>query len=339
VGAGGQALISRDSMRAGAIGLASGETKERDLSWQDWTIPYDITSDGKIMLFVEAGEAGGGEYEVFTRETNGSSAIRLGAGSPNALSPDGKWALVLRQNLSPPGFALLPTGVGQQRTLNTGNVVPLKKLMELKDKYKFYLLLDESCSIGVLGKTGRGVTEHFGVPPTEIDFILGKLDTSLGSVGGFCCGITSSVNHLRLNASGYVFSASLPPYLAVAARKAIDVIDESPALVSQLSSNCEAAFKIFSSESSISVSGVPISPVIHLSFAKLSKERIVEERKLQSVVEESANRGIVITRSKYVDQDVHRPPASIRFPVSKAFSVEETKKAALVIAEIMKAKS
>jgi len=124
VGAGGQALISRDSMRAGAIGLASGETKERDLSWQDWTIPYDITSDGKIMLFVEAGEAGGGEYAVFTRETNGSSAIRLGAGSPNALSPDGKWALVLRQNLSPPDFALLPTGVGQQRTLNTGNVVP-----------------------------------------------------------------------------------------------------------------------------------------------------------------------------------------------------------------------
>ena len=124
VGAGGRALISRDSMRAGAIGLAPGETKERDLSWQDWTIPYDITSDGKLMLFVEAGEAGGGEYAVFTRETNGTSAVRLGAGSPNALSPDGKWALVLRQNISPPDFALLPTGVGQQRTLNTGNVVP-----------------------------------------------------------------------------------------------------------------------------------------------------------------------------------------------------------------------
>ena len=124
VGAGGRALISRDAMRAGAVGLAPGEMKERDLSWQDWTVPYDITSDGKTILFVEAGEAGGGDYAVFTRETNGASAVRLGPGSPNALSPDGKWALVLRQNMSPPDFAILPTGIGQQRTLSTGNVVP-----------------------------------------------------------------------------------------------------------------------------------------------------------------------------------------------------------------------
>jgi eukaryotic-like serine/threonine-protein kinase len=124
VGVGGRALISRDAMRAGAIGLAPGESKERDLSWQDWTVPYDISEDGKLILFVEAGEAGGGEYAVFTRETNGSSAVRLGAGSPSAFSPDGKWALVLRQNISPPDFALLPTGVGQQRALSTGNVVP-----------------------------------------------------------------------------------------------------------------------------------------------------------------------------------------------------------------------
>ena len=123
-GAGGRALISRDALRAGGIGLAPGETKERDLSWQDWTVPYDITEDGKLMLFVEAGEAGGGEYAVFSRETNGASAVRLGPGSPNALSPDGKWALVLRQNISPPDFALLPTGVGQQRILSTGNVTP-----------------------------------------------------------------------------------------------------------------------------------------------------------------------------------------------------------------------
>ncbi|PYX89360.1 MAG: hypothetical protein DMG68_05350, partial [Acidobacteria bacterium] len=124
VAAGGRALISRDAMRAGAIGLAPGENKERDLSWQDWTVPNDISEDGKLVLFVEAGEAGGGEYAAFIRETNGASAVRLGEGSPIALSPDGKSALVLRQNLSPPQFALLPTGVGQQRMLPTGNVIP-----------------------------------------------------------------------------------------------------------------------------------------------------------------------------------------------------------------------
>jgi len=124
VGADGRALISRDAMRAGAIGLAPGENKERDLSWQDWTVPNDISEDGKLVLFVEAGEAGGGDYAAFSRETNGASAVRLGEGSPIALSPDGKWALVLRQNMSPPDFALLPTGVGQERKVPTGNVIP-----------------------------------------------------------------------------------------------------------------------------------------------------------------------------------------------------------------------
>ncbi|MGH9511043.1 MAG: protein kinase domain-containing protein [Terriglobales bacterium] len=124
VGAGGRALISRDAMRAGAIGMAPGETKERDLSWQDWTVPIDISEDGKTLLFIEAGEAGGGEYAVFTRDMNGGSAVRLGDGSATALSPDGKWALVLRQNMSPPDFVLLPTGVGQQRPVSTGNVIP-----------------------------------------------------------------------------------------------------------------------------------------------------------------------------------------------------------------------
>ena len=124
VSTGGRALISRDAMRAGAIGLAPGESKERDLSWQDWTVPNDISEDAKLVLFIEAGEAGGGEYAVFTRDTSGGPAVRLGQGSANALSPDGKLALVLRQNMSPPDFALLPTGVGQQRALPTGNVVP-----------------------------------------------------------------------------------------------------------------------------------------------------------------------------------------------------------------------
>ena len=110
VGADGRALISRDALRAGAIGLAPGETKERDLSWQDWRVPIDISGDGKVLLFIEAGEAGGGDYAVFTRDTTGTSAVRLGEGSANAFSPDGKWALVLRQNMSPPDFVLLPTG-------------------------------------------------------------------------------------------------------------------------------------------------------------------------------------------------------------------------------------
>jgi Tol biopolymer transport system component len=135
VGAGGRALITRDAMRAGAVGLAPGESKERDLSWQDWTVPADLSRDGKTLLFIEAGEAGGGEYAVFTRDTNGASAVRLGQGSARALSPDGQWALVLRQNMTPPDFVLLPTGVGQQRVLSTPNVVPGRGQFLLDSKH------------------------------------------------------------------------------------------------------------------------------------------------------------------------------------------------------------
>jgi eukaryotic-like serine/threonine-protein kinase len=122
--AGGRALITRDALRAGAVGLLPGETKERDLSWQDWTVPSALSEDGKVFLFTEAGEAGGGDYAVFVRESTGTSAVRLGQGTARALSPDGKWALVLRQNLSAPDFVLLPTGVGQQRALPTGTIIP-----------------------------------------------------------------------------------------------------------------------------------------------------------------------------------------------------------------------
>jgi serine/threonine protein kinase len=135
---GGRALISRDAMRAGAIGLSPGETKQRDLSWQDWTVPADVSEDGKVLLFTEAGEAGGGEYAVFTRETNGAPAVRLGQGTSRALSPDLKNALVLRQNLSPPDFTLLPTGVGQQRVLSTGNIIPNFGLFSPDSKRLFF---------------------------------------------------------------------------------------------------------------------------------------------------------------------------------------------------------
>jgi hypothetical protein len=100
----------------------TGDAKDRDLSWQDWTIPNDTDDGRKAHAIHEAGEAGGGDYAVFIRDTNGGSAVRLGQGTGVALSPDGQWALVLRQNLSPPDFVLLPTGVGQQRPFPTGNV-------------------------------------------------------------------------------------------------------------------------------------------------------------------------------------------------------------------------
>ncbi len=93
IGRNGQVILTRDVPRVGMVGLASGESKERDLSWLDWSAPKDLSADGKTLLFTESGEAGGENYSSYLRETDGSPAVRLGDGFGFALSPDKKFVL------------------------------------------------------------------------------------------------------------------------------------------------------------------------------------------------------------------------------------------------------
>jgi eukaryotic-like serine/threonine-protein kinase len=112
----GRVLITRDVPRVGMVGLTAGNSKERDLSWLDWSAPKDLSPDGKKLLFTESGEAGGENYSTYLRGTDGSPAIRLGDGLSFALSPDERW--VLSGLPKPPvQFNLLPTGAGESREL------------------------------------------------------------------------------------------------------------------------------------------------------------------------------------------------------------------------------
>jgi Tol biopolymer transport system component/predicted Ser/Thr protein kinase len=112
----GNVLLTRGNDRAGMVGLAPGEAKERDLSWLDWTAPGDLSADGRTVLFSETGEGGGPKYAVYMRKTDGSPAIRLSEGFGTGLSPDGKWA-VARPNIASPPLFQLPTGVGEPKPL------------------------------------------------------------------------------------------------------------------------------------------------------------------------------------------------------------------------------
>ena len=89
-----EALITVDKTRVRIAAHLSGETEVRDLSWHDWSLVRDISADGKIILFTEAGESAGSLYSAFIRKTDESEAIFLGEGSALALSPDGEYALV-----------------------------------------------------------------------------------------------------------------------------------------------------------------------------------------------------------------------------------------------------
>lgn len=112
----GRVLITRDVPRVGMVGLTAGSSKERDLSWLDWSAPKDLSLDGKKLLFTESGEAGGENYSTYLRDTDGSPAIRLGDGTGFALSPDERWALAGLPK-PPVQFNLLPTGAGEAREL------------------------------------------------------------------------------------------------------------------------------------------------------------------------------------------------------------------------------
>ena len=112
----GRVLITRDVPRVGMVGMTAGNSKERDLSWLDWSAPKDLSLDGKKLLFTESGEAGGENYSTYLRGTDGSPAVRLGDGVSFALSPDQRW--VLSGLPKPPvQFNLLPTGAGESREL------------------------------------------------------------------------------------------------------------------------------------------------------------------------------------------------------------------------------
>ena len=119
-----------------------------------------------------------------------------------------------------------------------GDVIDLPRTVELCSKYGAYLMVDEAHSLGVLGKTGRGIEEHFGLADV-VDIKMGTLSKTIPSVGGYVAGKKELVNYLRHASRAYIFSAALPPAQAAAANEAFKVIEEEPWRIERLNQNTE----------------------------------------------------------------------------------------------------
>jgi Tol biopolymer transport system component len=109
----GRVLIARTDDRGGVTVRVPDEAAERDLSWLDAPVLADISSDGRQILFSETGVGGGARLSTYLRGTDGSLAVRLGDGRAQALSPDGRWAIVRPADRELPHFDVIPTGPGQ----------------------------------------------------------------------------------------------------------------------------------------------------------------------------------------------------------------------------------
>jgi predicted Ser/Thr protein kinase/dipeptidyl aminopeptidase/acylaminoacyl peptidase len=132
----GRVLLTRESPRVGILGLMQGDTRERDLSFLDYSFASDLASDAQLLLFDEEGEAGGANYTVHIRKSDRSPVVRLGEGNALALSPDGRWALSMMPVANSP-FFLLPTGTGDRREVGTPGISPEQAAAWLPDSRHF----------------------------------------------------------------------------------------------------------------------------------------------------------------------------------------------------------
>jgi glycine C-acetyltransferase len=117
-----------------------------------------------------------------------------------------------------------------------GDVIDLPRVAELCRRYGAYLMIDEAHSVGVLGATGRGIEEHFGMPGA-IDIKMGTLSKTIPSVGGYIAGKQELIDYLRHVSRSYIFSAALPPAQAAAANEAFQVILDEPERIARLNRN------------------------------------------------------------------------------------------------------
>ena len=119
VAADGRMLVSEDDENLVVRTLPPGAREDREVSYLDWTLPEDLSADGRTLLFDESGEGGGDDFSAYVRNTESGSVVRLGAGRALALSPDGQWVASLSADNRK--LALLPTRTGQPRTITTPN--------------------------------------------------------------------------------------------------------------------------------------------------------------------------------------------------------------------------
>ncbi|MGH2510005.1 MAG: aminotransferase class I/II-fold pyridoxal phosphate-dependent enzyme, partial [Ktedonobacteraceae bacterium] len=115
-----------------------------------------------------------------------------------------------------------------------GDIINLPEVVRLCKQHGAFLMVDEAHSVGVLGATGHGIEEHFGLDSQAIDVKMGTLSKALPSVGGYVAGKAELITALKHNARPFIFSAALPPPQIAAAQAALELIEEEPQRVTTL---------------------------------------------------------------------------------------------------------
>lgn len=118
-----------------------------------------------------------------------------------------------------------------------GDVARLPELVEIKRRHDAWLMVDEAHALGVLGATGRGVFEHFGLAPSDVDIWMGTLSKALSGCGGYIAGCRQLIEILKFHASAFMFSVGMSPPVAAAALSSLRMMKREPERVVALQRN------------------------------------------------------------------------------------------------------
>ena len=156
-----------------------------------------------------------------------------------------------------------------------GDLANLPEIVRLKHKYNAVLMVDEAHGLGVFGREGRSVCDHFGLTD-QVDLIMGTFSKSLASIGGFIAANKTIINWLRHNARTYIFSASATPASTACAREALRIIQQEPERIQALWDVTNYALKRFREEGF--EIGATESPIIPLYVRDVQKTFVVTKR-------------------------------------------------------------
>jgi 8-amino-7-oxononanoate synthase len=118
-----------------------------------------------------------------------------------------------------------------------GDIPDLPAFSAMARRHGAWLLVDEAHSVGVIGKTGKGIAEHFNLSASAADFWMGTLSKTLSGCGGYIAGKRDLVEYLKISAPGFVYSVGMPPPIAAAAIASLDIMEREPERVAKLNAN------------------------------------------------------------------------------------------------------
>ena len=202
-----------------------------------------------------------------------------------------------------------------------GDFADIPRFVALARKHKALLMVDEAHSIGVMGAHGRGMGEHFGVDPAEVDLWMGTLSKALGSCGGYIAGSRTLVRWLKYTVPGFVYSVGLPPAAAGAALGALRLLERQPDRVTRLHANARMFLQLCREAGfdTGSAGGTAIVPVIlgnSINSLKLSRALFARGINVQPIlypaVEERAARLRFFITSRHTPDQIRRTVSIMR---------------------------